>query len=301
MSRLWPLFLVGCVLDRTGQSATSKYEKELSDHQSRVRDLESLGEDVGRRVAQLEEVTRARGQEDILKMETVEELRGEVAKMRGEFETLDHDYRTYETASLGAQTDVDARLLYLETRVGAVEKSLGLKPPPRPGMESLGAAPDAGGAGTGAPPKSDGTTGGTTDPVADPSVGTAPEAGGPTTAEEYFGLIQQNLEAGNGAAARAVAKRFVDENPKNDRVGEAYYRIAESFQNEAQFKQAAAAFQDVLDKAPQSTWASWALLRQGECFEGLGRAKDAAIFYCDVLKKYPKSKAAKEAKAKCTP
>lgn len=301
MSRLWVLLLVGCVLDRTGQSATSKYERELSDHQSRVRDLESLGEDVGRRVAQLEEVTRARGQEDILKMETVEELRGEVAKMRGEFETLDHDYRTYETASLGAQTDVDARLLYLETRVGAVEKTLGLKPPPRPGMESLGAVPEAGGTGGGTPPKTDGGTNPTTDPTTDPTVGTSPEAGSPTTAEEYFGLIQQNLEAGNGAAARAVAKRFVDENPKSDRVGEAYYRIAESFQNEVQFKQAAAAFQDVLDKAPQSTWASWALLRQGECFEGLGRPKDAAIFYCDVLKKYPKSKAAKEAKAKCTP
>ena len=98
MIRLLPLLLIACVLDRTGQSATSRYDKDLAEHQSRIRDLESLGEDVGRRVAQLEEVTRARGQEDILEMETVEELRGEVAKMRGEFEILDHDYRTFETA-----------------------------------------------------------------------------------------------------------------------------------------------------------------------------------------------------------
>ncbi len=274
----------GCVLDRTGQSATSKYEKELADHQSRVRDLESLGEDVGRRVAQLEEVTQARGQEDILKMETVEELRGEVAKMRGEFETLDHDYRTYETASLGTQTDVDGRLLYLETRVGALEKTLGVKPPPRPTADGLVAADPV------TPPPSDPTP-----PPIDPDTGDAAA----TTPEEYFGIIQQNLEAGNGAAARAVAKRYVDAFPKGDRVAEALYRIGESYQNEEKYKEAAGAFQDVLDQAPASTWAPWALLRQGECFEGLGRAKDSAVFYCDVLKKYPKSKAAKEAKGKC--
>ncbi len=286
MSALWWLLAAGCVLDRTGQSATSTYEKELATQQSRVRDLESLGEDVGRRVAQLEEVTRARGQEDILKMETVEDLRGEVAKMRGEFETLDHDYRTFETASLGAQTDVDGRLLYLEARVAAVEKSLGLKPPPRPGTEGLVVAPPTDGGGT--PPPDTGGEGAPVDPA-------APEL----TPEEVFGLLTQHLEAGNSEATRAVARRFIEQNPKHDRVAEAYYRIAESYQNAGEFKAAAAAFQDVLDNAPASTWAPWSLLRQGECFEGLDRAKDATIFYCDVIKKYPKSKAAKEAKAKC--
>ena len=284
---LLPWLAVGCVLDRTGQSSTSKYEKELADHQARVRDLESLGEDVGRRIAQLEEVTRARGQEDILKMETVEELRGEVAKMRGEFETLDHDYRTFETASLGTQMDVDSRLLYLESRVGAVEKTLGIKPPPRPTADGLAAADP------GATPGADAAA---ADPQ--PPAGDATE-GADTTPEEFFGTIQQDLEAGNGAAARAVARRFIEVHPKDDRVPEALYRIGESFQNEGKFKEAAGAFQDVLDKAPTSTWAPWALLRQGECFEGLGRAKDSAVFYCDVLKKYPKSKAAKEAKGKC--
>lgn len=286
MIRLSPLLLLACVLDRTGQSATSRYDRELADHQGRIRDLESLGEDVGRRVAQLEEVTRARGQEDILEMETVEELRGEVAKMRGEFETLDHDYRTFETASLGAQTDVDERLLYGEARATSMEKSLGLKPPPRSVIADL-------------PEPAPGTPG--TDPGAATAPPPKPEPSTPLTAEESFALVQEHLEAGAGAAARAVAQRFIDANPKHARVGEAHYRMAESYQNESQFKLAAAAFQTVLDKAPQSTWAPWALLRQGECFEGLARPKDAAVFFCDVVKKYPKSKAAKEARGKCTP
>ena len=119
------------------------------------------------------------------------------------------------------------------------------------------------------------------------------------TAEEVFGLITENLEVGNAAAARVVARRFLDEKPSHDRAGEAYYRIAESYQNEGEFKQAAVAFQDVLDKAGTSTWAPWSLLRQGECFEGLGQASVAEMISCDVIKKYPGSKAAKEATLKC--
>ena len=279
----------GCVLDRTGQSASGLYGKQLTEHATRIRDLESLSEDVGRRVAQLEEVTRARGQEDILKMETVEQLRDEVARMRGEIEQLDHDYRTYETAALGMQGDVDGRLLFAETRVAALEKSLGLRPPPNPAVPTAVATVVA----TPTNPV-DPTLVGPADPPVD-----VPADPGPSTPAAFFGLITQHLESGNGPTARAVAERFIAENPKSDRVGEAHYRIAESYQNEANFKGAALAFQSVIDTAPTSTWAAWALLRQGECFDGLGRAAEAKSFYCDVVKKYPKSKAAKEAKPKC--
>lgn len=283
--------LAGCVLDRTGQSATSRYDDELAAQKSRVRDLESVGEDVGRRVAQLEEVTRARGQEEILKMETVDQLRDEVARMRGEMEQIDHDYRTFETAALGAQLDVDSRLLYLETRVAALEKSLGLRPPPPPAAV-VATPPGAAAAGT--DPASTAAAAGE---VAVPTA--AAEVPAAASAEDFFGIIQGHLEAGNGAAARAVAERFISENPKSDRVPEAYYRIGESYQNAGEFKVAATKFQDVIDRAPASTWAPWALLRQGECFDALSRPDDARVFYCDVVAKFPKSKAAKEAKAKC--
>ncbi len=288
MRLLFLLVASGCVLDRTGQSATREYEARLSDAQGRVRDLEEVGEDIGRRVAQIEEVTRARGQEEILKMETVEQLRDEVARMRGEFEQLDHDYRTYETAALGAQMDVDGRLAYLEARVVALERSLGLKPPPPPSSQSTSADPS-----TATPPVATDT------PPTDGGASAATEVPELSSPEAYFELIQQHLESGNGGAARAVAERFVAENPKSDRVPEAYYRVAESYQNTGEFKTAATKFQVVIDKAPSSSWAPWALLRQGECFEGLERPEDAKVFFCDVVAKYPKSKAAKEAKAKC--
>ncbi len=279
--------LLGCVIDRTGQSATDQMHRELADHGRRVRELEVVSEDMSRRVGQMEEVTRARGQEEILKMETMEQLRQEVAHIRGDFEVLQHEYGTYEQAGLGYQQDSDYRMSYVEDRVGQLEKSLGVKTPP--------------------PPVRDPSTGGVVavDPAApvDPTAVTPPpldpavEAAVASTPEEVFALVAKNLEAGNGGVARAIAKRFVQDNPKSDRVAEAYYRIAESWQNEADYKTAAAAFQLVADKYADSTWAPWSVLRVGECFSALGDKDTAKLFWSDVVQRYPKSKAAKEAKS----
>jgi len=178
-------------------------------------------------------------------------------------------------------------MTYSEQRIAAVEKTLGLKSPPPP--------PKDGAVAETAPPSTDTatTTTGTT-PTTTPSTDTAVAASSP---DEYFGIIAQNLQEGKGAAARAVAKRFLAEYPKSDRAPEAYYRIAESFQNENDFAGAASAFQVVVDKFADSTWAPWSMLRQGECFEALGKHDEAELFWSETAKKYPKSKAAKEAKA----
>lgn len=293
------LFALGCVIDRTGQSASHALKETLADHSNRVRDLESSSEDIGRRLGQLEEVTRARGQDEILKMETMEQLRQEVANMRGELDQLNHDYQDYEKSGLGFQTDADSRLLYLDARVSAAEKSLGLKPPPMNAAVTTtttttpSTTPSTGTATTTAttPP---------TPPTTTPDAGTATDTEAASTPDEYFGLITSHLQDGQNEAARAVAKRFITENPKNDRVPEAYYRIAESYQNGNDYKSAASAFQDVIDKYPKSTWAPWAMLRQGECFDGLGMPDQAKLFYCSVVKTYGTSKAAKEAKPKCS-
>ncbi|MDP2312824.1 MAG: tetratricopeptide repeat protein [Pseudomonadota bacterium] len=281
--------LVACVIDRTGQSATDQMHRELADHGRRVRELEVVSEDMSRRVGQMEEVTRARGQEEILKMETMEQLRQEVAHIRGDFEVLQHDYGTYEQAGVGFQQDSDFRMSYTESRVAALEKSLGMKTPPAPVRDpSTGAV-------TGADPLATVDPSGT--PTGTPTVTPTPEPPVTSTPEEIFALIGKNLEEGNGGVARAVAKRFIQDNPKSDRVAEAYYRIAESWQNEADYKTAAAAFQLVADKYPESTWAPWSVLRVGECFAALGDKATAKLFWADVIQRYPKSKAAKEAKA----
>lgn len=281
---LLALPLGGCVINRTGQSASGRMQKELAEHQRRVNELEAGSEDQSRRVGQLEEVTRSRGQEDILKMETMEQLRQEVANTRGDFEVLQHDYSTFEASGLGYQQDADWRMSYLELRVANLEKSLGVKAPAPPPKD--GSVVDAGAAAVG-------TSVGGAPPVA---VAAVPEAPLASTPDEYFALITQNLQEGKGAAARAVAQRFIKENPKSDRVPEALYRVAESYQNENDFVNGVQAFQAVIDAAGTSTWAPWSMLRQGECMASLGRADDAKVFWRATADKYPKSKAAKEAK-----
>ena len=274
------LLMFACVLDRTAQSVPSQMQRELLDHDRRVREMEIVSEDMSRRVGQLEEVTRARGQDEILKMETMEQLRSEVARVRGDFEVLQHDYGTYEAAGLGFQQDTDYRVGYLEARIVSMEKSLGVKaapPPPRDGSTGTAVQVSPTLPASGDPP------------VVEPPLATTPE--------EVFTLLEKNLAEGNAGAARAVARRFVADNPTHDRVPEALYRVAESYQNEGNFKVAAQEFQVVVDKWGTSTWAPWSVLRQGECFEALGDKDNAKLFYADVVKLYPKSRAAKEAKA----
>jgi tol-pal system protein YbgF len=287
--------LLACVIDRTGQSATDTMRRELADHGRRLRELETISEDMSRRVSQLEEVTRARGQEEILKMETMEQLREEVARIRGDFEVLQREYGDYEQAGIGFQQSATYQLVYLETRVQQMEKSLGVKVPPPPARDPTTGAilvPDPATAGGAGGVAADGADGGGA--AADPG---APPSDGPKTPEEFFALIERNLAEGNGGVARAVAKRFVDQNAKSDRVPEAWYRIGESWQNEASYRDAAASFMVVADKYPQSTWAPWSTLRIGECFLALGDKSNAKLFFQDVVDKWPKSKAAKEAKA----
>lgn len=278
--------LFACVIDRTGQSATDAMGRELADHARRMRELEIVSEDMARRIGQLEEVTRARGQEEILKMETMEQLRQEVARIRGDFEVLQHEYGDYEKAGVGFQQSADYQFAWTETRLQQLERSLGLKAPPPPARD-----PSTGAVLT---PPAPAQSGGEPGAAATPGETGVPVAA--QTPEELFALIEKSLAEGNGSVARAVAKRFIDENPKSDRLAEAYYRIAESWQNEAEYSNAATAFQAVADKFPQSSWAPWSTLRVGECFASLGDKSTARLFWQAVIDTWPKSKAAKEAK-----
>jgi tol-pal system protein YbgF len=282
------LLLAGCVLNRTGQSASFTLQADIDTHDRRLAELEAVSEDMARRIGQLEEVTLARGQEEILKMETMEQLRSEVARVRGDFEVLQRDYQTYEQAGLGYQADSDWRMGWSEQRIEALERTLGVKAPPPPNRDGTAAVATPTTAAAAGTPDAAAAAAAAATPTPTPTA---------QTPDEYFALITQNLTEGKGAAARAVAQRFVTENPKSDRVPEALYRIAESFQNDGDFPSAATAFQDVVDRYPKSTWAPWSVLRQGECFAALGKTKEARLFWSDVVTKYPSSKAAKEAKA----
>jgi tol-pal system protein YbgF len=200
-------------------------------------------------------------------METMEQLRQEVANVRGDLELLQKGVHDAGLADRGFQEDTVARLAAAESRVAALETTLGVAASPAaPATRPGGDAPAA------------------------PAPAKDPEA--------VVDAIEKALADDKPAVARTLARAFLSEHPKHARAAEVQYRLAESHDNEKDYKVAAAAYQVVVDAYPTSTWAGWALLRQGECFDSLKRPDDAVFFYEDVVKRFPKHKAAKEAKAK---
>ncbi|MDP6933236.1 MAG: hypothetical protein QGG40_09990, partial [Myxococcota bacterium] len=124
---LW-LLLVACILDRTGQSGTSRYQQELMEVSQRVSSLELRADNAEMRVSQLEEVTRARGHDEILQLENLDEIRGELARVRGDLEVLGHENEQAVEAKQAREEDVIFRLEWLESRATALEETLGVEP-----------------------------------------------------------------------------------------------------------------------------------------------------------------------------
>ena len=281
----------GCVLDRTGQSATSGFQRELAVHNARIQNVEAGFDSVDARVAQLEELTRTRGQEEILRMETLDQLRQEVARVRGDLEVLQHESDQLSLDAYARAEDATYRLVWLESRAEQLEKAMGVKPPPPPSPSELAVIETSAEEG-----------GNATDSGADSGdAGTAgvDETGGDITdPDALMTLAEEHLAAGRDKAAIAVLNRFLEQNPEHKRVAEALYRRAEAYFNAESYQSAVLRFQEVIDRHKDSPWAPWAMLRQGECFESQGQPDNAQLFYEDVVRMWPKSKAAKEAQGK---
>lgn len=271
--------LSGCVLDRTGQSATAAYERELAAQKARADELERLNADLERRLVQLDEVVRYRGQQEAEKMENLDQVRDEVRRLRGELETGQHEADANATATKAFREDAQFRLEYMELRIATLEKALGVKPPAAPLLGGqVAVAPPAGGGEVTAP------------------VGTPKEVELAATPDDLIRMAEESLKANQPVLARAQLERFLRENPNHARAVEARYRLAETYFNEKNYKSAALKFDEVATQAPDSVWAPWAMVRQGECFKAMDNNDAAKLFWEDVVAKYPKSKAAKEAK-----
>ena len=292
---------LGCPKDRTGLSNTTmviQNAKEVENILLRVDEIE-------RRIAQIEEVTRAKGQQDIMKLEGIEQVRIEMANLRGDIETLQFHFSTVDQQISSQQGDASFRLNWLEERADALEEVLGLETP-SPSAPAESKQPVETSEEDKKPIKQpvleqDKETNQITDTQSEKE--TSPEKEDekketPKTEAELLQLAEGHLLKGREEAAEAVLNRILKEYPKTKKKSEILYRLAEASFNNGDFREAARRFQAVLDENSKSQWASWALLRQGECFEEMGQPDNAKLFYQDVVSEYPKSKAAKEAKEK---
>ena len=281
--------LAGCVWDRTGQSATEAWRRDMAIQSTRTQTLQGAVEDALIRVEQLEEVTRARGQDEILRMETVDQLRNEVARLRGDLEVLQHQAGLSTESSGDFREDAEFRLAWLESRAQALEESLGLEPPEPPAVAD---ADD-----TGLDPEGEGSASGEGEGEGEGEGAGSAEETGPLSFDDRVALAEEHMKAGRYLPARAIYQKLVTDEEAGERLSELRYMLAETWFLEGSFQSAILAYQDVVDHHGDSDRAPWAMLRQGECFEGLGQRDNAMLFYDDVMRLFPRSKAAKEAKA----
>lgn len=271
------LVLSACVLDRTGQSASAAYERELALASARADTLESSAGEVERRVAQLEEVMRYRGQQEAVRLENLEQVTDEVRRIRGKIETLEYEAGVAAQQQAVVDDDTAFRLAYLELRVASLEKQLGLEAPPPP-IE--GAATET---------LDDGEV--VLADAEDPAEIELPE-----TPAELLATAEEHLVAGRPKVARVMLEKYLAEYPGDEKVIEARYRHAETYFNDADYPRAILLFEEVVTGDPKSPWAPWAMVRQGECFSKMGQDAEATLFWQDVVARYPKTQAAKEAK-----
>jgi TolA-binding protein len=279
--------LAGCVLDRTGQSASEVFRRDLVLHATRLNNLENQFDRVESRVAQLEELNRSRGQNEILKMETIEEVRSEVARLRGEIEVINHTYGGSLTDLSALGEDASFRLAWLEDRAAQIEDNLGISPPPPPELAPAAVTP-----GDSQLPLGTLTDG----PPTVVTPGDRPQAS--IEPDDLIKRAEDHLAAGREKAAVAALTRFMELYPDHPKVPRVLYRRAEAAFNGADYSAAVLYFQEVIDGHKDSQWASWSMLRQGECFDSQNQPENARLFYEDVVRIWPGSEAAREARQK---
>lgn len=280
--------LLGCPKDRTGMSSTSDVLAATKEVESLVLKMN----EVEKRIAQVESITKARGQSEIMKMESMDQVRMEMANMRGELEQVQFEFSQLQTGTQAQQSDVQFRIDWLEERATNLEESLGFDTPPPTGEQKVVST-------------SNDTNSETTPSVEPTSMMTdatalseQPTSEPEVTDKSLLKLAKDHLQGGREEAAEAILNRILKEFPSTALEPEVRYRLAEASFNKSDYINSARRFQDVLQRFPQSPFASWSMLRQGECFEAMGQTDNAKVFYQSVIDEYPQSKAAKEAAIK---
>ena len=262
---LFPLLALAGCFSTHNSAVTSEYARQVSTASLRVAQLEQELVAAQERILQLEEVIRVQGQSEAERLENIDEVNDEVARLRGAIEVLQFEGGALKQGVEEQQLGQEARQLHDEARLRQIEALLGVKPPAAPVLEGM---PEP-------PPGEEGAETGTTDAVAEePDVEELPES-----AAGRLEVAAKHMEDGRHAVARAILKRTIDENAGAPEMDEIRYRYAETFYNEEKWRDAILEFQKVPDNHPDSDWACWAYYRQGEAMENMQGPAQATAFY----------------------
>ena len=288
---VFSLVLSGCMIDRTGQSATSRLAREASIQTNRVQDAEKLTKRLADRMTSLEEVIVYRGEQEELELENLEGIRMEIRRLRNDVETLQRAENQSSSATEAFRGDADIRITEAVTRLDRLEAALGMNsgvtaavtaPIDRPTDQGESTEPVAQPEETPLEEESD------AQPIAEEEATTED-----SSVSQALLVAEQALTDGHPRVARAVLERAMREVEEATNHPELLYRYAETYFSEGLYEQAGLRYQNVVDKDQSSSWSAWAMVRQGECFKHLGNTDGARFFWEDVIRQYPGSEASK--------
>jgi len=271
--------------------ATSEYARQVSTVSLRMAELEQLLVKAEQRIEQLEEVIRLQGKSEASRLDNLDEVNTEVARLRGQIEVMTFTLDELQKKVDSDQLSRERRMLHAEARLRQLEKFLGVKAPLPPTDAEMG----LGGDGTADPAPVDG--GDDKDPV--DGTPPEPETEVPDTAAGKLDIAAENMKEGRQGVARVVLQKAIDDHVGAEEMPEIRYRYAETHINEEDWRNAILQFQKVIDNHPDSDWRCWAHLRQGEAMEALQGLQQARAFYAGATQgKCKGSEASKAAKEK---
>lgn len=294
------LITTGCMVDRTGQSATSRLAREASITANRVQDAEKLTKKLSDRLTSIEEVIVYRGEQEELELENLEGIQMEIRRLRNDVETLQRAEEQSRSATEAFRGDADIRIGETLERLERLETALGIgSAAPATSVSPSTGAPEAEtpeSAIDSMPVEDENPPALIEEAAAEEAAQEEEPAGDEFSIDKSLLLAEQALTDGQPRVARAVIERAMREVEGASSHSELLYRYAETYFSEGLYEQAGLRYQSVVDRDSSSSWAAWAMVRQGECFKHLGNTDGARFFWEDVIRQYPDSEAAKLAK-----
>jgi len=243
---------------------TSEMARQVSTAQLRVAEVESQLVEAEVQIDQLQEWVSHQGQSQADRLENLDQVNAEVARLRGAIEVMQFELAQVRQAVEEQQLGSEKRQLHDELRLAKIEEFLGVSPPPPPTDEDLGLAPGEGS--TGADGEGD-------------EESTEPPPDVPDDANGKLELAVEHMAAGRQGVARAILKGAIAAHVGSKEMPEIRYRLAETYFNDESWAAAVSEFNKVINNHPSSEWACWSYYRQGEAFELLGKRDGAKAFY----------------------
>lgn len=300
------LAMPGCVIDRTGQSASYLLRSKLDVTRERTRDLETdLAAERGRVDAIEDRAAEAR-RRYADSGATVQALMEDLTYLRGQISDFQHQLE--QTGQL--TSDLEFQLMTMEVRMGHIEGQLVQKvpdyemaplmfeePEPEPTPEGEEPAPEEdiiveSGALREVPDEEVGE-GVVSDPSEEVPVLEVSEE------EAMFRSALALYQKGSFRKAGGRLEAFLSAHPDSEWWLEGQFLVGQCMFEMERYKGAITEYQQVIVRDETSEWAARSMYMQAVSFERLGTEEDkdaARVFYSEVVSLYPGSEQAAQAK-----